>query len=337
MNRLLRLPLDTLMHGTAYGALNYLIADPEPLDPERTWALLTGPERPLRKALRKAWPPPWMRELTLRGASRMAMEEAIPRHYDVSNDFYALFLDPRFMFYSCADHLRGDEALEEAQHNKARHLLGLIDPHPGERILELGCGWASMLRVIEEHTGDRENLSGWTLSAEQVAWIREKYGYSVEKKNFVTGDYPVSAYDKVYSIGAWESVRPHEADGALKKVFDALKPGGAFVLHFFCRTADPLPPAAATAQLFFPGHVPMSYGQHVRAFERAGFRVERTSVHDYRGTLRQWFENLAGKRDEALALVPVETWNRYVVFFPASWRYFDERTGVVFRFVLRKP
>lgn len=58
---------------------------------------------------------------------------------------------------------------------------------------------------------------------------------------------------------------------------------------------------------------------------------------DYRMTLRQWFERLVARRDEALRIVDVATYNRYVVFFPAAWRYFDERTGVLFRFLLRKP
>src|SRR5207244_13128200 len=129
--------------------------------------LITGPERPLRRALRKNYPPAFVRELTLRRASRMAMEQAIPRHYDVSNAFYRLFLDRKYMFYSCADHLSGRETLEEAQDNKTRHLLGLLAPRAGERIVELGCGWGSMMQVIAAHTGDREHLTGYTLSPAQ--------------------------------------------------------------------------------------------------------------------------------------------------------------------------
>src|SRR5579859_6760994 len=88
-----------------------------------------------------------------------SVARGIQAHYDVSNAFYKLFLDPKFMFYSCADHIRGNETLVEAQTNKANHLLSLIDPKPGEKIVELGCGWASMLRHIEQHTGDRESLT----------------------------------------------------------------------------------------------------------------------------------------------------------------------------------
>lgn len=337
MHRLARLPFDVLLHGTAYGSLNYLIHNPEPLEEERIWQLITGPEGALRRALRKNYPPSFVRTLTLRRAARMAMEKAIPEHYDVSNNFYRLFLDQKYMFYSCADHITGKETLEEAQTNKVQHLLGLIEPQRGQRILELGCGWASMMRAIAEKTGAPEDLVGFTLSQAQEAYIKQRFPFEVRLQNFVTAEHPREHYDTIYSIAAWEAIRPYEADGLLRRLYEALKPGGRFVLHFFCRTQEALPPAAATAQLFFPGHVPMSYPEHTRAFERAGFRIRHTSLHDYRMTLRQWFENLVAHREEALREVGVRTYNRYVVFFAASWRYFDERTGSVFRFVLHKP
>ena len=291
----------------------------------------------LRRRLREMYPPSFVRQIVLLGKQYQDAKLGISAHYDVSNEFYKLFLDPKFMFYSCADHTTGHETLEEAQTNKANHLLGLIDPQPGEKILELGCGWASMLRYVEQHTGDRENLWGYTLSKEQAAYIKENFGYNVLLKNFVTDDYPREFYDKVYSIAAWEAIRPQEIDVIMKKVYDALKPGGRFVLHFFARLQDRLQMSNSIAQLFFPGHVPASYQMHVRGFERAGFRITHTSCHDYRLTLRQWFENMVAHREEALKIVGVKTYNRYVVFFPASYKYFDDRMGVLFRFVLRKP
>jgi cyclopropane-fatty-acyl-phospholipid synthase len=241
------------------------------------------------------------------------------------------------MFYSCADHITGHETLEEAQRNKANHILGLIDPKPGQKILELGCGWCSMLRHVEKHTGDRENLYGFTLSKEQFAHNEKHYHYNVRLANFIEAQYEPEYYDTIYSIAAWEAIRPQEVDKILQKVYAALKPGGKFVLHFFCRLNDKLPAAISVAQLFFPGHVPVSYQAHAAAYERAGFRITHTSVHDYRPTLRDWFDRMVANREEALKLVGTQTYNRYVVFFPASWKYFNERTGVLFRFVLRKP
>ncbi len=193
-----------------------------------------------------------------------------------------------------------------------------------------------MLRLIAERTGEQETLTGFTLSHEQAAYLRENFRFDVKLDNFVTANYPREHYDKFISIGAWESVRPHENGSALKKIHDALKPGGRFVLHFFCRLAQPLPSASMVSQLFFPGHVPASFPELVQEFERAGFRIAHLSCHDYRHTLRQWFENLVARREDALRIVSVQTYNRYVVFFPASHKYFNDRTGMVFRFVLKK-
>src|SRR5581483_4456023 len=99
------------------------------------------------------------------------------------------------------DFLTGRETLEEAQTRKADFICKLIDPQPGERILELGCGWGSMLKRIHEATGDRENLFGYTLSQEQVAYNQQHNGFNVDFKNFITADYPAESFDKIYSIG----------------------------------------------------------------------------------------------------------------------------------------
>jgi cyclopropane-fatty-acyl-phospholipid synthase len=337
LDRYLRLGWNSLVHGISYGYLNFLIHAPKPLDEQATWDFITRTEPGWQRWIRESYPPSWMRRLVLRGRQYQNARLGIENHYDVSNDFYNLFLDRKLMFYSCADHITGRESLEEAQLIKANHLLSLIDPRPGQRILELGCGWCSMLRHVEQHTGDRENLWGYTLSKEQAAHNAKHYGYHVKLENFVTAEYEPEFYDTVYSIAAWEAIRPQEVDVIVRKVYAALKPGGRFVLHFFCRLQDKLPAAISVAQLFFPGHVPTSYRVHVQAFEQAGFRMTHTSVHDYRPTLRDWFDNLVAHREEALELVGTQVYNRYVVFFAASWKYFDERTGALFRFVLRKP
>lgn len=335
--RYLKLLSDTLTHGTGYSSLNFLMHAPQPLDEQRIWDFITGiPEQGFVHWLREAYPPPLMRKLLLRRLQYQEARLGIEAHYDVSNEFYKLFLDSKFMFYSCADHLTGHETLEEAQTNKANHILGLIDPKPGQRILELGCGWCSMLRHIEHHTHDRDNLWGYTLSKEQAAYNDQHYGYHVKLQDFVKADLEPEYYDTIYSVAAWEAIRPQEVDVILNKVNRALKPGGKFVLHFFCRLQNRLPAALSVAQLFFPGHVPTSYSAHVKAFERAGFRLTHTSAHDYRPTLRGWFDRLVAHREEALELVGTQVYNRYVVFFPASWKYFNERTGVLFRFAMQK-
>jgi cyclopropane-fatty-acyl-phospholipid synthase len=97
-----------------------------------------------------------------------------------------------------------------------------------------------------------------------------------------------------------------------------------------------LPAAAVISQIFFPGSINSSFRYHIRACEAAGFRIAHTSVHDYRRTLRAWFDNLVKNRERAIELVGVQTYNRYLMFFAASWRYFDQMTGFVVRMILEK-
>lgn len=332
---LLFLP-ETLVYGISYAWLKYLIRSPKPLGND-AWDLVNRPSPPGIEWFRTHWPIKPLRNLIV--AAKMKQDHAlgIHAHYDVSNEFYKLFLDRRYMFYTCADFHRPDETIEEAQQHKADFILNLIDPKPGEKILELGCGWGAMLRRIHETTGDKENLYGLTLSREQAAYNAEHNGFNVEYDDFVTREYGSEEFDAVYSIGAWEHVKPHEVRPLLVKLYGALKPGGRLVQHFFCPVNDVRSATIACSQIYFPGSLGASLRYQWKANEDAGFRITHLSVHDYRLTLRAWYDRLVENRERALELVDVPTFNRYMTFFPASWRYFDDRIGILTRWVLRKP
>lgn len=335
MRYLLFLP-EFLVYGISYAWLKFLIRSPRPLE-ARVWNDVSAPAPPVLEWIRLNWPLRPFRRLLL--AAKMKQDHAlgIRAHYDVSNDFYKLFLDRRYMFYSCSDFHSPGDTLEDAQQHKADFILKLIDPKPGEKILELGCGWGSMLRRISEATGDKTNLYGLTLSREQEAYNRQHNGFNVELDNFVTREYPREEFDVIYSIGAWEHVRRDEIPQLLSKLYAALKPGGRMVKHFFCPFNDVLTAPVACSQIYFPGSLGAPIRFHARQFEKAGFRITRWSLHDYRPTLRAWFDRLDANRDRALELVDVPTFNRYMTFFPASWKYFEDRIGAVNRWVLEKP
>jgi cyclopropane-fatty-acyl-phospholipid synthase len=241
------------------------------------------------------------------------------------------------MFYSCADFVNGANTLEEAQEVKARDVLRMLAPRPGERILDLGCGWGGMLKCIYEATKDKENLFGYTLSENQVAYNQEHGKFNVSLTNFVTTDYSRECFDKVYSIGAWEHVRPSEIPGLAQRLYRAIRPGGRLVQHFICFPADALPTAAIGSQLFFPGSMLAPYRHQIRSFEAAGFEVAEQTLHDYRKTLRAWFDNLVANRERAVALVGVHRYNEFLVFFPAAWRFHHDLEGVVVRIGLERP
>lgn len=336
---MLRVPLfflEWFVYGISYAYLQYHIRSPKPLDEEKAWKSLTTELPSGLRWLRTAWPIRPLRRLLVRAKMKQDHALGIAEHYDVSNDFYELFLDKKYMFYTCADFHSPDETIEEAQQHKADFILNLIDPQPGEQILELGCGWGAMLKRIYEATGDKENLHGLTLSQEQVKYNESHNGFQVKYDNFVTRDYESAAYDAIYSIGAWEHVREDEIPGLVKKLHDALKPDGRMVHHFFCRTREHLIAGAPASQIYFPGSMGASFRHHRDAFERAGFRIAHCSVHDYRPTLRAWFDRLVENREAALQIVDVKTYNRYITFFAASWRYFEDASGILTRWVLVK-
>lgn len=328
--------LESLLYGPTYGYLNQLIRVPEPLHPQMCWDLIQHPWNPLINWFRKSYPPPFMRRWILNRRLAQSHQSGIAEHYDVANDFYSAMLDKRFMFYSCADFLNRDDTLEAAQLNKAQAIFDLIDPQPGEEILELGSGWCAMLQYIAGRTGEKERLHGFTLSQEQLAYNAQEFGFDVTFNNFITMEYPSEAYDKIYSIGAWEHVRPNEIPAVLKKLHRALKPDGRLVKHFFCHHTDKVPVSAIAGQLCFPGSILSSYHFHVKSFEAAGFRIVRQTIQDYRPTVRCWYDNLVKNRDIAIKAGGIRNYNRHLVFLAATWRYFDEGEAMVVRFQLQK-
>ena len=169
--------LELLVFGLNFALFKFLIRSKKPLNPQKMWYFFTKPGK-FRKWIEDHYPPKMFMKLILLGYHNTYMYKShsygIIKHYDISNEFYKLFLDKKYMFYSCADFINGNESLEEAQENKANYLVKLIDPRPGEKILDLGCGWGGMLQKIYEVTGDKENLIGYTLSEEQKKYIGEK-------------------------------------------------------------------------------------------------------------------------------------------------------------------
>jgi cyclopropane-fatty-acyl-phospholipid synthase len=335
--RFFAFPIECVTHGPLYGALKYLIRSPAPLDPEWTWREATEAARPCFSWLARRYPPHFVRELYVGARLRLDHEVAVTTHYDASNELFELILDRKSMFYSCADFLTGAETLEQAQANKANDFVRLLSPRPGERILDLGCGWGGMLRRIYEATGDKANLSGFTLSREQQAYNQRQGQFDVSLTNFVTTSYTELHYDKIYSIGAWEHVRPREISPLLHKLYRALKPDGRLVQQFICLTSESLPTTVMIGeQTFFPGSALSSYKHQIRACEAAGFRVVEQSIHDYRPTLRAWFDNLAAHREKAIELVGVQRYNEFLVFFAGAWRCFKDVEAFVLRIALKK-
>lgn len=334
MIRLLKSLAKATVYGPAYAAVENLINNPTPHDPEQLWDLINSNKG---RWLAESYPPRWMRKLLISGTMNQAHKAGISKHYDLSNDFYELVLDQKYQFYSCADFKEPGDSLEQAQTNKADFIANLVDPQPDEKILDLGCGWGAMLKHMSQRTGAPENLYGYTLSEEQLKYNDEHNGFNVELKNFITCDYEPEFFDKIYSIGSWEHVRREDLSQVTPKLYEALKPGGRMIKHFICPLDGSLKMDVLVAQLFFPGSWIPGFAEQMENFEACGFKIDHRSIHDYRPTLRAWFDNLVANKDRAIEIVGLKNYNKYLVFFAASHNYFERGQAILLRIGLRKP
>jgi len=168
-------------------------------------------------------------------------------------------------------------------------------------------------------------------------FIRQNYGFDVVVEDFVTREYALARYDRIYSMGAWEHVRPGDVAPILKKLCGALKPGGRLVQQFSCLLRPQTPATFLLSELFFSGFALMTLRDQLAEAERAGFELLHDSSHDYRPSWKAWFDRLAAHRDEAIRLVGVREYNRYLMLFVLAWKFIDEKYANIHRPAFQKP
>ncbi len=281
-------------------------------------------------------------ELRGRQHTRERDRVAVTHHYDVSNRFYRLFLDPT-MAYSCAYFADRDEELASAQRRKLDLICRKLRLRPGERFLDIGCGWGSLLiHAVREY--DVEGV-GITLSEPQAELARsriEDAGLAgrcrVEVRDY-RSPHDV-AFDKVASVGMFEHVGRARAVGYFDAVRRALRPGGAYLHHAI--TANPLVPRPGADTLsnryVFPDHELIPIGETLTFAEEAGFDVrdvEQLREH-YALTLRRWVAALEEHHEEAMEEVGEATWRAWRLVFAGAAHDFDAgRTGVAQALLVR--
>ena len=317
---------DLVVHGLLYAIANYRIHSPTPLEAVENWKFWSEPKSGWFESLMQAYPPESRRKAYLDSMLTQDHASGIKVHYDVSNEFYALFLDREYKFYSCAEFLSEQETLEEAQVHKAEYLQALLNLNGNEKVLDLGCGWGAMLKFLQDagHCGE---LSGFTLSQEQLTYDRQQLGLNVSLTNFITAQFENAPYDRIFSIGALEHVRPQELKALYQKVYDALAPEGLAVHQFFSFEREPYPVSGISIQLFFPGSLLVLHRDHIKAAEQVGFKITHDSIHDYKPTIKAWYDRLVENRDKALELVSLEIYNRYMTFFSLCLVIFSTSRG----------
>ncbi|HEX3173762.1 MAG TPA: cyclopropane-fatty-acyl-phospholipid synthase family protein [Solirubrobacterales bacterium] len=261
-------------------------------------------------------------ELVLSGRrhSRERDARAVRHHYDVSNEFFALFLDDS-MTYSCAFFAEGAETLEQAQEEKLETVARKLELKQGDRLLDVGCGWGSFpLWAATEHG---VSVVGITLSPPQAEKARrraEEAGVAdrVEIRVMDYRDLGGERFDAIASIGMVEHVGEEQIDVYARTLAGLLEPGGRLLNHGIARLRHSDPEAGAFSERYvFPDGEPLHLSRVLLALERAGFVTRHVSEHgaDYAKTLRHWARRLDENLDEALRLAGperVRVWRLYL-------------------------
>jgi cyclopropane-fatty-acyl-phospholipid synthase len=257
--------------------------------------------------------------------TKHADARAIEFHYDVSNDFYALFLDRR-MVYTCAYYRRPDGDLDQAQEDKLDLVCRKLRLAPGERLLDIGCGWGSLVVWAAENYGVR--AQGVTLSRAQAeygqAWIRR---LGLEDRARVDHldyrDLPrATRFDKIAAVGVIEHLGIRNYPGYFARVHEMIEPGGLFLNHGITHEKDW---KRSSQTEFLERHVfpngEMDNVSHILdVLERARFEildVESLRAH-YARTTKQWVERLQANAERARALVGERTYRTWVAYLASS-------------------
>lgn len=277
--------------------------------------------------------------------SKDSDRDAISFHYDVSNDFYGLWLDNERV-YSCAYFTSADETLDQAQRNKLEHVCRKLRLVPGERLLDIGCGWGALVCWAAKHHG--VTAHGITLSRRQLAYAEERIQreglqgrVTVEQRDY--RDLPGEGiYDKVASIGMFEHVGLHNLPVYLATVQRVLRPGGLFLNHGITHDEEGWNNTLAAKfinRYVFPDGELDCISNIQLGMERARFEildVEALRPH-YAKTLRHWVRRLEANRDAALLEVGEAAYRVWLLYMAACALEFEAGGTGVYQVLASKP
>jgi cyclopropane-fatty-acyl-phospholipid synthase len=278
--------------------------------------------------------------------------EDVQHHYDLSDDFYRLFLDPT-QTYSCAYFERDDMTLEEAQIAKIDLSLSKLGLQPGMTLLDVGCGWgATLMRAVTKYD---VNVIGLTLSKNQQRHVEKVFARSQSprrKRVLLQGwEQFHEPVDRIVSIGAFEHFGFDRYDDFFKMAYEALPADGVMLLHSIVQPsaeefkARNMPITMRHLRFFkfimdeiFPGGRLPSVAVVEERSTRAGFHVKRVQplrLH-YARTLDTWAASLAAHRVQAVAIQSEEVYERYMKYLTGCAELFRDGYTDVCQFTLAK-
>ncbi len=229
----------------------------------------------------------------------------VAHHYDLSDDLYDLFLD-KDRQYSCAYFTDPEVSLDQAQLDKKAHIAAKLDLKPGQRVLDIGCGWGGMALYL--HRVADVDVLGITLSEEQlkVARRRAQEAGVADRVKFELIDYRdvQGPFDRIVSVGMFEHVGARHYREFFRVCHNLLTPQGVMLLHTIGRLNGPSSTDAFTRKYIFPGGYAPALSEIIEASEHNGMLltdVEVLRLHYYH-TLRHWYERCVAAQDKIVAL-----------------------------------
>jgi cyclopropane-fatty-acyl-phospholipid synthase len=283
----------------------------------------------------------WMPRVESWLQSKARAARNIRFHYDRSNAFFTQFLDSRLV-YSCAYFQDPNWSLDQAQAAKLDHICRKLDLRPGERFLDIGCGWGGLVLHAAERYG--ASATGCTLSLQQFDYARRAVGergltglVTVHEKDYRDLD---GGFDKIASVGMFEHVGVRRLPVYFRKVHALLADGGLFLNHGIGRPASVKRDAETLFLLrtVFPGGELTSLGDVARVAEHAGFEildVENLRPH-YALTCKAWVRNLQVNEVACLRAAGRETYRTWLLFLAAAALAFEEGLTDIYQVLMAK-
>jgi len=258
----------------------------------------------------------------------------VAHHYDIGNDLYDLFLDDDLQ-YSCAywdfDRHGPDMTLEQAQADKKAHIAAKLDLKPGQRVLDIGCGWGGMALYLHRKTG--VEVLGITLSEEQLKKARERAEQEgvADKVKFELIDYRDLAqrdpgkFDRIVSVGMFEHVGTPQFRTFFRCCANLMIDDGVMLLHTIGRMGGPGATDAFTRKYIFPGGYIPALSETLEASEP--YRLIATDVENlrlhYAFTLREWYKRTVQNREKIIALYDERFYRMWIFYLAGATAAFE--------------
>ena len=263
----------------------------------------------------------------------------VAHHYDLSDDLYSLFLDPKKQ-YSCGYFINENDTLEDAQNNKIQHIIKKLNIKPNQKVLDIGCGWGSL--AIDIAKSNNCEVTGITLSENQFNYCVKK-AKELNLENQVTFkliDYRQldEKFDRIVSVGMFEHVGRKFYKNFFKKIDNLLKDDGVSLVHTIGSVNPPRDPHPWITKYIFPGGYTPSLSEVVTPVEKAGLIVsdiEVLKLH-YSHTLRHWKENCIKNKIQIINMFDEKffrMWEFYLASCESAFKWGDQ---VVYQFQLTK-